>query len=191
MADIELYVDKFATMQIHNMNVWVDTAREEIISKYHPAEEDSTMHTLKSAHIIEETYFSHLIHADIDTTVTELRDKHSSDITSAPEQPVTADIKKQLKKVAEFEGSDVDKLLMIFCQQTHLNYSRLTEEEKAWLIKITNKSNLLRKGASRRAFFDGKESYNSANYVTLYKDYICVAYGRSRVQIFKLVNTIK
>ena len=121
-------------MQIHNMNVWVDTAREEIISKYHPAEEDSTMHTLKSAHIIEETYFSHLIHADIDTIVTELRDKHSSDITSAPEQPVTADIKKQLKKVAEFEGSDVDKLLMIFCQQTHLNYSRLTEEEKAWLI---------------------------------------------------------
>ena len=45
--------------------------------------------------------------------------------------------------------------------------------------------------ARRRAFYDGKESYNSANYVTLYKDYICVAYGRSRVQIFKLVNTIK
>lgn len=45
--------------------------------------------------------------------------------------------------------------------------------------------------ARRRAFFDGKESYNSANYVTLYKDYICVAYGRSRVQIFKLVKTTK
>lgn len=43
--------------------------------------------------------------------------------------------------------------------------------------------------ARRRAFYDGKESYNSANYVTLYKDYISVAYGRSRVQIFKLVNT--
>ena len=43
--------------------------------------------------------------------------------------------------------------------------------------------------ARRRAFYDGKESYNSANYVTLYKDYICVAYGRSRVQIFKLANT--
>ena len=43
--------------------------------------------------------------------------------------------------------------------------------------------------ARRRAFYDGKESFNSANYVTLYKDYICVAYGRSRVQIFKLVNT--
>ena len=45
--------------------------------------------------------------------------------------------------------------------------------------------------ARRRAFYDGKESYNSANYVTLYKDYICVAYGRSRVQIFKLTKTIK
>ena len=29
-------------------------------------------------------------------------------------------------------------------------YEDLTEEEKAWLIKIANKSNLLRKGASRR-----------------------------------------
>ena len=45
--------------------------------------------------------------------------------------------------------------------------------------------------ARRRAFYDGKESYNSANYVTLYNGYICVAYGRSRVQIFKLANTIK
>ena len=45
--------------------------------------------------------------------------------------------------------------------------------------------------ARRRAFYDGNQSYNSANYVTLYKDYICVAYGRSRVQIFKLTKTIK
>ena len=43
--------------------------------------------------------------------------------------------------------------------------------------------------ARRRAFYDGKESFNSANYVTLYNGYICVAYGRSRVQIFKLANT--
>ena len=43
--------------------------------------------------------------------------------------------------------------------------------------------------ARRRAFYDGKESFNSANYVTLYNGYICVAYGRSRVQIFKLVKT--
>ena len=45
--------------------------------------------------------------------------------------------------------------------------------------------------ARRRAFYDGNQSFNSANYVTLYKDYICVAYGRSRVQIFKLTKTIK
>ena len=43
--------------------------------------------------------------------------------------------------------------------------------------------------ARRRAFYDGKESFNSANYVTLYNGYICVAYGRSRVQIFKFVKT--
>lgn len=44
--------------------------------------------------------------------------------------------------------------------------------------------------ARRRAFYDGKESINSANYVTLTPEgYICVAYGKSRVQIFKLTST--
>lgn len=53
--------------------------------------------------------------------------------------------------------------------------------------------------AKRRAYSyydaNGDEHYNSANYVTLASDasgnYICVAYGKSRVQIFKLTNTKK
>ena len=49
--------------------------------------------------------------------------------------------------------------------------------------------------ARRRAYTyveDGKTVYNSANYVTVDPNgYICVAYGKSRVQIFKLTNTQK
>ena len=53
--------------------------------------------------------------------------------------------------------------------------------------------------AKRRAYRDTSVTtgtgYNSANYVTLQKvgseTYICVAYGKSRVQIFKLTNTKK
>ena len=49
--------------------------------------------------------------------------------------------------------------------------------------------------ARRRAYTyveNGKTVYNSANYVTVDpQGYICVAYGKSRVQIFKLTNTAK
>lgn len=150
MADIELFVDRLAAMQIHNLNVWVDAAREEIIAKHQPSETDRTMRTLNSAHIIEDTYFSELIHNDIDAIVKDIRDSHSKDSTSAPVQPELADIRKQLQEVADYEGNDIQKLVMIFCQQTKLNYARLTEEEKHWLVKIANKSTLLRSGSNQR-----------------------------------------
>lgn len=150
MADIELFVDKLASMQIHNLNVWVDAAREEIINKYHPTEEDSTLRTLKSAHIIEDTYFSELVHNDIDTIMKDIRENHSKDSTSAPEQPELADIRKQLKEVADYEGNELNKNLILFCKLTQLNYSKLTEEEKRSLVGIVNKSSLLRTSSSNQ-----------------------------------------
>ena len=37
LADIEIYVDRIAAMQIDNLNAVVDIARQEILSKYQPA----------------------------------------------------------------------------------------------------------------------------------------------------------
>ena len=49
--------------------------------------------------------------------------------------------------------------------------------------------------ARRRAYTyveNGKTVYNSANYVTIDPNgYICVAYGKSRLQVFKLTTTVK
>ena len=36
LADIEIYVDGIATMQIQNLNALVDTVRHEIIERYRP-----------------------------------------------------------------------------------------------------------------------------------------------------------
>jgi hypothetical protein len=33
LADIEIYVDSITTMQIQNLNAWVDVAREKIAEK--------------------------------------------------------------------------------------------------------------------------------------------------------------
>ena len=39
LADIEIYVDGIATMQIQNLNALVDTVRHEIIERYRPGED--------------------------------------------------------------------------------------------------------------------------------------------------------
>lgn len=46
LADIQIYVEDIAAMQIQNLNAWVDVARAEIIGKYQPEENDRTAYLL-------------------------------------------------------------------------------------------------------------------------------------------------
>ena len=52
--------------------------------------------------------------------------------------------------MAQFNGSRLDQLTMIFCKQTKLRYNKLTEEEKQWLTRIMRKSELLKSSVSQR-----------------------------------------
>ena len=45
LADIEMYVDGIATMQIQNLNALGDTVRHEIIERYRPGEDDPVSYT--------------------------------------------------------------------------------------------------------------------------------------------------
>ena len=51
LADIEIYVDGIATMQIQNLNAFVDTVRHEIIERYRPGEDDPHLKVLQAAHL--------------------------------------------------------------------------------------------------------------------------------------------
>ena len=42
LADIEIYVDRVASMQVQNLNAYVDVVRQEIIDRYRPGEDDPT-----------------------------------------------------------------------------------------------------------------------------------------------------
>ena len=58
LADIEIYVDGIATMQIQNLNSLVDTVRHEIIERYRPGEDDP--------HLMRHTKAMHIYDADND-----------------------------------------------------------------------------------------------------------------------------
>ncbi len=144
LADIQIYVEGIATQQIHNLNAWVDVARAEIMEKYQPGEHDKDAYLLQEAHVYEGEYFSQRVHEDIDRIMEDLRQAHIGRNDSAPVNSVVEELKRDLEEVANFKGGRVEKLLLLFCKQTKLRYNKLTEEEKQWLTRIAQKSELAR-----------------------------------------------
>ncbi len=150
LADIQIYVEGIAAMQIQNLNAWVDVARAEIVEKYQPGENDKTTYLLQSAHVDEGEYFTSRVHRDIDAIMEDMRKAHLGRSDSAPKNFAAEELKQDLEEVAYFNGSKLEQLIMLFCKQTKLRYNKLTEEEKQWLARIAQKSELLKSSVSQR-----------------------------------------
>lgn len=150
LADIQIYVEGIAAMQIQNLNAWVDVARAEIVEKYQPGENDRMTYLLQSAHVDEGEYFTSRVHRDIDAIMDDMREAHRGRSDSAPENSAAEELKQDLEEVARFNGSKLEQLIMLFCKQTKLRYNKLTEEEKQWLARIAQKSELLKSSVPQR-----------------------------------------
>lgn len=144
MADIEIYVDGIASMQIQNLNAMVDISRKNIIEKHQPREDDHYLQTLLSAHINEDEYFSHMVSDDIHAIIRDIREVHKKDNETAPTTTIVDEIKKDLEEVANFKGSDKEKQAILYCKRLGINYKKLSTEEFQSLIQILNKSSLLK-----------------------------------------------
>lgn len=150
LADIEIYVNGMATAQIQNLNAWVDVARAEIMEKYQPREHDSAMAILRAMHIQEGEYFSQRVHDDIDNIITDMKTAHAGRANGALEISAVVEFKEALDEAANFKGSRLEQLIILFCKQTKLKYNKLTDEEKQWLIRIARKSELAKSYNSQR-----------------------------------------
>ena len=136
LADIEIYVDGIATMQIQNLNALVDTVRHEIIERYRPGEDDPHLKVLQAAHISDDEYFSHMVLDDLNLIIRDIREAHKKDSESAPQTTVADELKENLEAVEKFKGSRDEKLVILYCKQLGINYKNLSEEEFRWLIRI-------------------------------------------------------
>ena len=140
LADIEIYVDGIATMQIQNLNALVDTVRHEIIERYRPGEDDPHLKVLQAAHISDDEYFSHMVLDDLNLIIRDIREAHKKDSESAPQTTVANELKENLEAVENFKGSRLEKLAVLYCKQLGINYKNLSDEEFRWLIRILQKS---------------------------------------------------
>lgn len=137
-------------MQIQNLNAWVDVARAEIVEKYQPGENDRMTYLLQASHVDEGEYFTSRVHRDMDTIMEDMREAHRGRSDSAPENSAAEELKQGLEEVARFNGSKLEQLIMLFCKQTKLRYNKLTEEEKQWLTRIVQKSELTKSYVPQR-----------------------------------------
>ncbi len=141
LADIEIYVDGIATMQIQNLNALVDTVRHEIIERYRPGEDDPHLKVLQAAHISDDEYFSHMVRDDLNLIIRDIREAHKKDRESAPQTTVADELKENLEAVENFKGQSGWKAgCPFYCKQLGINYKNLSDEEFRWLIRILKKS---------------------------------------------------
>lgn len=122
LSDIEIYVDRIASAPIDTLNAWISVAREKVMEKYMPDNKDFYLRTLEAAYIQEDKYFTHSVHEDMDIIITDIRDSHKTDVTTADIETVTAKLNHDIEDTMQFGGSDQEKQIRIFCNQLDIPY---------------------------------------------------------------------
>ena len=153
LADIEIYVNRFASKVIEFVNTFVNTGREQIIEKCHPIQPDHILDMLSDIQVDEGNYFDKRIHDDMDAIVKDIREMHKGRNESALDDPNYDPITlmtKTLDELQQFKGSELEKRVFVFCKTNGIIYSKLTDEEKLWLTRIIQKSKKVQSAISQR-----------------------------------------
>lgn len=144
MADLEIYVNGIAGKQVQSANVIVDTVSATIMKQHNPGLTDPQLRQLIAAHLDEDEFCRYVIQRDINGIALDLREAHKEDFFSVPEDNPLEDFLQVIEETAK-EDSDPEQAAMAFiCKRLKLNLKKLSEEEKKWLKKIAQKSDLLK-----------------------------------------------
>ena len=150
MADLEIYVNGIAAKQVQGANAIVDAVSARIMKQHNPGLTDPQLRQLIAAHIDDDSFCRYVIQQDINKIAFDLREAHKDDFFSVPEDNPLEDFLQTAEETTR-EDSDPEQAAMMFiCKRLKLNYGKLSEEEKKWLKKIAQKSDLLKNPKPQR-----------------------------------------
>ena len=144
MADLEIYVNGVAVKQVQTVNAIVDTMSATIMKQYNPGLTDPQLRQLVAAHIDDDSFCRYVIQQDINSIALDLREAHRDDFFSVPEDNPLKGLLQAADEVAREDSDPEQASLAFICKRLRLNYKKLSEEEKKWLKKISEKSDLLK-----------------------------------------------
>ena len=143
MTDFEIHVDGLVSDRIRDMNVLMEATRQELEERYHADAEDLTMRTLKAAQINEDEYFGRVLYDELAAILREIKAAHRTDKTTSDGAAIEQ-AKKQLENAQKFEGSPLEKKISALMGQIGIDYAKLTKEEQMTLLRVFNKSSMLK-----------------------------------------------
>ena len=150
MADLEIYVNGIATKQVQGANAIVDAMSATIMKRHNPGLTDPQLRQLITAHIDEDSFCRYVIQQDISKIVLDLREAHKDDFFSVPADNPLKDFFHTAEETASPDSDPEQAAIAFICKRLKLNYKKLSDEEKKWLKKIAEKSDLLKKPNPQR-----------------------------------------
>ena len=144
MADLEIYVNGTAVKQVQSANAIVDIMSATIMKQHNPGLSDPQLRQLIAAHIDDDSFCRYVIQQDINSIALDLREAHRDDFFSVPEDTPLKGLLQAADEVAREDSDPEQASLAFICKRLRLNYKKLSEEEKKWLKKISEKSDLLK-----------------------------------------------
>ena len=150
MADLEIYVNGVAVKQVQTVNAIVDTMSPTIMKQYNPGLTDPQLRQLVAAHIDDDSFCRYVIQQDINGIALDLREAHKDDFFSVPEDNPLKGLLQAADETASPDSDPEQAALAFICKRLKLNYKKLSDEEKKWLKKIAEKSDLLKNPTPQR-----------------------------------------
>ena len=101
-------------------------------------------------YLLEDEFCRYVIQRDINGIALALRETHKDDFFSVPEDNP---LKEMLETAGEIVSQDSDTeqaYLAFICKRLKLNFRKLSVEERKWLKKIAEKSDLLKNPKPQR-----------------------------------------
>ena len=144
MADLEIYVNGIAGKQVQSANAIVDAVSATIMKQHNPGLTDPQLRQLIAAHIDDDSFCRYVIQQDINSIALDLREAHRDDFFSVPEDNPLKGLLQAADEAAREDSDPEQASLAFICKRLRLNYKKLSEEEKKWLKKISEKSDLLK-----------------------------------------------
>ena len=144
MADLEIYVNGTAVKQVQSANAIVDIMSATIMKQHNPGLSDPQLRQLVAAHIDDDSFCRYVIQQDINKIALDLREAHKDDFFSVPEDNPLEDFLQTAEETASPDSDPEQAALTFICKRLKLNLKKLSEEEKKWLKKIAQKSDLLK-----------------------------------------------
>ena len=130
--------------KIQGANAIVDAMSATIMKRHNPGLTDPQLRQLIAAHIDDDSFCRYVIQQDINKIALDLRETHKDDFFSVPEDNPLEDFLQTVDEAASPDSDPEQAALAFICKRLKLNLKKLSEEEKKWLKKIAQKSDLLK-----------------------------------------------